>query len=130
MPHILVCRMLLSRQFHPRIGALAAVNMSKRQQDAHGALTEPLLHSEAVTVNVQARVTSRPVTRPVSRQVSDVSGQRLLSAMDMLKPILAESPPQPPASMGGSQNVVESHQQVGNMNAHRRNKSSVVSNIV
>lgn len=106
MLHVNVRRMLLSRQFHPRIGALAAVNMSKRQQDAHGALTEPLLHSEALTVNVQASATSRPVTRPVSRQVSDVSGQRLLSAMDILKPILAESPPDPPASLGGSQNVV------------------------
>ncbi|KAA6425546.1 MAG: hypothetical protein FRX49_04443 [Trebouxia sp. A1-2] len=45
-------KMLLSRQFHPRIGALAAVNMNRRHQDS----------------------------------------QRLLSAMDMLKPILAESP--------------------------------------
>lgn len=81
-------------------------------------------------MNVQASATSRPVTRPVSRQVSDVSGQRLLSAMDMLKPILAESPPDPPASVGGSQNVVESNQQIGNLHAHRRNKSSGASNIV
>ncbi len=71
--------MLLSRQFHPRIGALAAVNMNRRHQDSHNPLQEPLLAA-----------LNPPVT-PVT-PVSAVAGQRLLSAMDMLKPILAESP--------------------------------------
>lgn len=71
--------MLLSRQFHPRIGALAAANMSRRLADPHNPLQEPLLTD-----------VTPPVT-PVSA-VSAVAGQRLLSAMDMLKPILAESP--------------------------------------
>lgn len=96
--------MLLSRQFHPRIGALAAVNMSKRQQDTNSHLEEPLLHSEALHVEQRSaatsRAASRAATRPVSRQVSDVSGQRLLSAMDMLKPILAESPPDDQTVLG------------------------------
>ena len=96
--------MLLSRQFHPRIGALAAVNMSKRQQDSNGHLEEPLLQSEALHIDhrsaATSRVVSRAATRPVSRQVSDVSGQRLLSAMDMLKPILAESPPDDQTALG------------------------------
>ena len=71
--------MLLSRQFHPRIGALAAVNMNRRHQDSHNPLQEPLLAA-----------LNPPIT-PVT-PVSAVAGQRLLSAMDMLKPILAESP--------------------------------------
>lgn len=125
----LQCRMLLSRQFHPRIGALAAVNMSKRQQDAHGSLQEPLLHPEAVTLNVQANAATRPVTRPVSRQVSDVSGQRLLSAMDMLKPILAESPPDPHQVGGGVSSNAGTGQQPA-VNAHKRNRSSGFSGIV
>ena len=69
----------MTRQFHPRIGALAAVSMNKRQHDAHNPLQEPLLLSQSV-----------PAT--AGPQVSAVAGQRLLSAMDMLKPILAESP--------------------------------------
>lgn len=116
-------RMLLSRQFHPRIGALAAVNMSKRQQDAHSSLQEPLLHPEAVTVNVQANATTRPVTRPVSRQVSDVSGQRLLSAMDMLKPILAESPPDAHKVGGAASHNAGSGLQPTAAPSHKRNSS-------
>ncbi|KAL0054729.1 hypothetical protein WJX82_001540 [Trebouxia sp. C0006] len=38
-------KMLLSRQFHPRIGALAAVNMNRRHQDTLNPLQEPLLAS-------------------------------------------------------------------------------------
>ena len=72
-------RMLLSRQFHPRIGALAAANMNRRHVDPHNPLQEPLLLNQ-----------NPPVT-PVA-PVSAAAGQRLLSAMDMLKPILAESP--------------------------------------
>lgn len=74
-----VCRMMLSHQFHPRIGALAAVNMNRRQIDAHNPLQEPLLLNQQPSV-------------PPTSQVSAVAGQRLLSAMDMLKPILADSP--------------------------------------
>ena len=70
---------MLSRRFHPRIGALAAVNMNRRQVDHHNPLQEPLLLNQ----HTAAAQTS---------QVSAVAGQRLLSAMDMLKPILAESP--------------------------------------
>ena len=76
---------MLSRQFHPRIGLLAAVNMNRRQVDAHNPLKEPLL------LNQQAPAA------PTS-QVSAVAGQRLLSAMDMLKPILADSPEKQPDS--------------------------------
>ena len=77
------CRMLLSRQFHPRIGALAAVNINRRHVDLSNPLQEPLLLSHQSGV-------------PPTPQVSAVAGQRLLSAMDMLKPILAESPEKDP----------------------------------
>ena len=71
---------MLSRQFHPRIGALAAVNMNRRQVDHHNPLQEPLLLNQHTAAAAQ------------TSHVSAVAGQRLLSAMDMLKPILAESP--------------------------------------
>ena len=77
--------MMLSRQFHPRIGALAAVNMNRRQVDAHNPLQQPLL--------LHQHSADAPTT-----QVSAVAGQRLLSAMDMLKPILADSPEKQPNS--------------------------------
>ena len=76
---------MLSRQFHPRIGALAAVNLNRRQVDAHNPLQQPLL--------LHQRSADAPTT-----QVSAVAGQRLLSAMDMLKPILADSPEKQPNS--------------------------------
>lgn len=115
--HLLTCRMMLSRQFHPRIGALAAVNMNRRQVDAHNPLQQPLLPHQ------------RSAAASSTTQVSAVAGQRLLSAMDMLKPILADSPDkQPDPSLGHG--MTRSAAKASKPNSQRTSETGSVSYIV
>lgn len=90
--------------------------MNRRQVDAHNPLQQPLLlhqHSAAA-----------PTT-----QVSAVAGQRLLSAMDMLKPILADSPDKLPDSNLGH-GMARSTAGASKPNSQRTSENGSVSCIV
>ena len=104
----LLCRVLLSKQFQPRVGMLAAKPGSSLQQAllrgthiANARTSRPTTSSTQVVPPVQPADTAEagvPSRRGVpskhkSKSAAQlrVSDQRLLTAIDLLKPLLAEA---------------------------------------
>lgn len=96
----LACRLLLSRQFQPRVGRLAAVKSREALQhrlltSAHeqaaaaasvGATVVPLDEEQSARV---AHSSHKPPQKAASER--NVTDRRLFQAIDLLKPLLAEA---------------------------------------